>query len=148
MEYEGTFEANMLEGRGVYYTEVGDLIYKGDFHDGMRSGHGIEFYHTGGKLYEGEWLGDAWQGSGAWFNILGDLIHRGYFMNGKPCRSEFTMPKNEEKIEKVLLNSPCRAKNIELQDKSADKTFKSPSKGILKNPSSTKPKNNHNVSYD
>jgi antitoxin component YwqK of YwqJK toxin-antitoxin module len=82
----GTFRANLIHGRGLFYSPAGSLIYQGDFRDGVKYGQGVEYYHTGSKLYEGRWVEDEWHGFGVWYDILGDVIYKGDFKYGKPMR--------------------------------------------------------------
>ena len=73
--YEGEYQNNKFNGRGIYKFKNGD-IYDGYFKDGMRHGHGIYTWGNNKAKYDGEWKNGKRHGEGT-------MTYYGYIWNSK-----------------------------------------------------------------
>ena len=53
--YEGEFENDKLNGKGIEYYLNGKIWYNGNWVDGIRDGEGLEYYENGKILFVGTW---------------------------------------------------------------------------------------------
>jgi len=51
--YEGNFNNNMFDGKGILFCPSGEKFYEGNFNKNKIEGKGIKYYKKGSKKYEG-----------------------------------------------------------------------------------------------
>ena len=67
--YNGAWEDDKREGKGVLNSFDGVKIYEGLFKKDMKHGSGVEYnLKTGSKIFDGEWLKDQKNGEGVHFS--------------------------------------------------------------------------------
>jgi len=86
--YEGEFDAGKFAGQGrmVWSTQKGSLIYEGQYREDLKHGHG-KFVWADGRTYEGEWCLGKRHGRGRYVNArLEQKV--GYWLDDKFDRWE------------------------------------------------------------
>ena len=79
--FEGTFEKNEINGKGIYRWSNGD-IYEGEMKNGKMNGKG-KYTYIEGKIYEGEYVNGIKEGKGKLMHPDGKCFN-GNFKNGVP----------------------------------------------------------------
>ena len=79
--YEGQFEDNEIEGKGIYKWKNGDM-YEGQMKKGKMHGYGKQSYKDG-RTYEGEYSDGKKNGRGK-FVYSPDKFYEGTFVDGVP----------------------------------------------------------------
>ena len=97
--FEGTFEKNQINGKGIYKWKNGD-IYEGEMKNGKMNGKG-KYTYIEGKIYEGEYVDGKKEGKGKIIYSDGKCFS-GNFKNGLPD-GEGLFTENENTL-KVLFS--------------------------------------------
>ena len=71
-KYDGDWNDEEMNGKGVYYYANGDK-YDGEFNHNKKNGKGVFYYANGGK-YDGEWKDNKKSGKGVYYYINNDNI--------------------------------------------------------------------------
>ena len=88
--YEGQWENNKKNGKGILYYKDGTIKYDGDFINDKKEGNG-KFVFENGEYYIGQWFNNKRSGKGKEFCKDGTLKYDGEFFNdqkegnGKCC---------------------------------------------------------------
>ena len=95
-KYEGMFEKNEFNGKGIYYYSNGD-VYEGNFEFGIKRGNGKFKRSIDNVIFEGNWNDDLPNGNGIIKKNESNI--KGFWRNGAFIGSE-----NEEKNNEILNN--------------------------------------------
>ena len=79
-KYEGEYKNDKREGKGIMFYKSGDR-YEGEFKNDKKEGKGIGYFKSGNK-YEGEYKNDLKEGRGTFFYFNGDR-YEGEYKNDK-----------------------------------------------------------------
>lgn len=97
--YEGEYEGNNRNGKGVYTWANGDR-YEGEFYEGKRDGNGTYIWANGDR-YVGDYLEDKRDGEGTYTWANGDQFKGEYVEGkrgqGKMVRAKITPKQSEPK---------------------------------------------------
>ena len=77
--YEGTFDADKIDGKGKILYEDGSE-FSGEILDGKANGKGVKKF-SNGKRYDGEWKDDRMHGFGVYYWPNGDKFEGNYVSN-------------------------------------------------------------------
>ena len=123
--YEGEFKEGKYYGLGKKYQDnyLGNyLYYEGNFNNNIFDGKGILFYQNGQKFYEGNFQENKIEGEGIKYYQNGSKKIEGIFDTFKKCEGKYYDPENKEMYRGKIINEiPIDSKKIILYN---DNTFK------------------------
>lgn len=91
-KYEGQFDNNELNGKGIFYWKNGD-VYEGDVRNGKMNGIG-KYTYANGEVYVGSYIDGVKQGSGTALSKSG-MTYKGNFIGGS-LNGEVLLSQNRE----------------------------------------------------
>ena len=80
MKYDGEFNNDIYDKKGIEYDETGKIIYKWEFKNGKYHWKG-KLYRNGKLIYEGDFVDNKLQGKGKECDEEGKVLYSGEFEN-------------------------------------------------------------------